>query len=487
MNAALPMAATTSWGLFAPELALCAALVGLLALELTLGEHERRERLPWAGIAGVAMAFLALWFQAPGTHTAFAGLWTVDPLARFFKGIFLLAATYALYMSRLFADRFERGHGEYTMLILTACTGMCAVASSSDLLMLFVALETVTLSLYIMCAFLRSESASIEAAIKYLLLGALAAGLYLMGASLLYGATGATAYADVRLALAGLEPGAHGAATLGALMIFSALSFKIAAVPFQLWAPDVYQGAPTPTTAYLATASKAVGFVALLRFFSSAIPAFAADWKIFLGVLSAATMIYGNFGALLQTDLKRLLAYSSIGHAGYLLMGVACFSSAGMSAVGYYMLAYLFATGVAFLVLILASTPGSGITSEIASFRGLGRRSPLMAATLLLALLSLAGLPPLGGFFAKFLIFVAAVDSKLIWLVVIGVLNVVVSLYYYLQVVRQMYLCEPTITTPLEVSPLARSWQYASLAAILILGTYVEPFMKLVGKIASGL
>ena len=475
------------WSIFTTEIGLVALSLGCLVLDIFIPSDEKKGKLlaavAMAGVAGL-FANLCLGWQHFGS--AFGGSFAQDGLAFFFKLLFLLAGFFALFMAKSYQNHLERGRGEFILLILFSLTGLSVLASASDFLLLFVSIETLTVSLVIMTAYLRKENRSIEAGLKYLILGAISTALFLYGLSFIYGATGSTSYAEIGQKLAGQARPLSPPFLFGMALVISSLGFKIAAVPFQLWTPDIYEGAPTPVTAYLAMASKAAGFAALLRLMLTVFgPAQGVLIVLFAG-LSALTILYGNLGAIPQTNIKRLLGYSSIGHAGYLLVGLAAFSHAGKEALLFYLLSYLFSTAGAFLVIVAVSSHLKN--DEISGYAGLSQKSPLLAAGMLLALLSLAGVPPLGGFFAKFYLLWAGMRAGFLWLVVIGVLNVITSLYYYLKIVKTMYIDKPASApssdgTKLELTLSQKTIQYFSIAGILVLGIWQEPFVRLVEQV----
>lgn len=470
--------------LFAVEIALAVLAVSSLALEAMIrrDDAERGRKLGRFAMTGIALTFALLVSQWGAFGTALGGTFVQDGLAFFFKGLFLAAGFVAVFLANHYQSRLDRGHAELTLLVLFSLVGMCVLASSADFVLFFVALETLTVSLYVMTAYLRGRASSLEAGVKYLVLGALSTAVFLYGLSFLYGAAGSTSFAAIADAGAGRGSASF---TFGMVLVTAALGFKIAAVPFQLWAPDIYEGAPTPVTAYLAIGSKAAGFAALTRL---ALEVFAPQQAVLAGllaVLSALTLLYGNLGAVPQTNLKRLLAYSSIGHAGYLLMGLAASGTDGVQAVLVYLAVYLVSTAGAFLVLVaLTRHLERDAISELA---GLSRRSPLLAAGMMIGLLSLAGLPPLGGFFAKFYLFWAAVKSGLTWLVWIGLAGALVSLYYYLGVVKTMYVDKPAGTAPIVLTASQRRMQWAAILLVVFFGVAQGPLVRLAEAAVSGL
>jgi NADH-quinone oxidoreductase subunit N len=324
-----------------------------------------------------------------------------------------------------------------------------------------------------MAAYLKTEARSIEAGMKYLILGSVSSGCLIYGIALLYGVAGGTNFMQLRMALS------HApiplTAQAGLLLVMAGLGFKIAAVPFQWWVPDVYEGAPTPVVAMLSVASKMAGVVALLRVLYAACWPLQALWAPLLAVLSAITMLYGNLCAIPQTNIKRLLGYSSIGHAGYLLMGLSTGSIAGVEAVSYYLLAYAVSTLAVFLIVVCASDAIGG--DALDDYNGLAKRSPMLAAGMFVGLLSLAGVPPLAGFAGKLFVLLATVESHRLWLVGIGAVNVAISLYYYLMVVKRMYLGKPAIASPIALDAIAKGTLCFLLLAIFAIGTIQQPFL----------
>ncbi len=470
------MAPDIRWPLFITEIGLIVLTFGLFILDIFLKDNEKRGRtLASIAMIGVALLFVNLLTHWGNFGSSFKGSFVQDGVSFFFKMLFLLAAFLVLFMAREYQRHLKRGHGEFTLLILLSLIGMLFLASANDFLLFFVSLETLTISLYIMTAYLRDKTASIEAGVKYLVLGALSTAIFLFGLSFIYGATGSTSFAKIHAAVAS-SPVLPEEFLFGMVLVIASLGFKIAAVPFQLWAPDVYEGAPTPVTAYLAIGSKAAGFAALTRLMLTVFAPAQGTLVLLLAVLSALTILYGNLGAIPQTNIKRLLGYSSIGHAGYLLMGLATFLHSGKEALLFYLLSYLISTGGAFLVLIALANYMK--TDEINELAGLSERSPLLAAGMLISLLSLAGLPPLAGFFAKFYLLWASVKAGFLWLTFVGVLNVITSLYFYLKVVKVMYIDKPRDQVPVRVSLDQRIIQYLCVFAIIVLGVYQGPFVK---------
>ena len=444
------------------------------------------------------LGVLAMSFKIPGdvSGLGFGDMFVVDGLALFFKRLFLIAGAMVLVMaaeslgepSPLAAaasagpglEKEERpicpgaaapargsGVTEYYSLVLFALAGMMCAASANHFAVFFVSIELMTVSFYVLTSFQRRRVASLEAGVKYLVLGGLSTAFLTYGIALIFGSSGTMAFDELAKTAAGL--GERPIFLLGVLLVLAALGFKIAAVPFQLWAPDVYQGAPTPTTAFLAVGSKAAGFALLLRLLQAVLPGTAARWETLLVLLAAMTILYGNLCALKQTDIKRLLGYSSIANAGYLLMGVVAMNRAGSAAVLYYLAGYLFTLMAAFTVISILS--GQGETADLSALAGLGRRSPFLAATLTMSMVSLAGIPPLAGFFGKFLLVKSALEGGatnhlLFGLAGVAIIGVVISLAYYLGVVRIIYWSEGAT----DLSPVRTSWAHRLVLGVCIVG-----------------
>ena len=435
---------------------------------------ERKKFLAYLGVAVLAGLLLA-GFTPNGIGdrfgTAFDGSFVEDGLALFFKRFFLVAAMLVLFLTAEFSDKIAGGISEFYSLILFALAGMLFAASSNNFAMLFVSIELITVTFYVLVSFQRNRLASLEAGVKYLIIGALSSAFMVFGIALIWGTTGKMNFNDLaQVAPQFLD---NKIFLIGVVFLLAGLGFKIAAVPFQIWVPDVYQGAPTPTTAFLAIGSKAAGFVLLLRVLFTAIPAVTAHWADFLIVISGLTILYGNLCALPQRNLKRLLGYSSISHAGYLLLGVAALSASGQSAVMYYLAGYLFTVAAAFLVvaLVMQHLPDE----DVSSLAGLNQRSPLLAATMTLAMVSLAGIPPLAGFFGKFLLLKAVIQAAQVTgnhgyycLAFTALVGVIISLYYYFGVVRAIYWSKDAK----DLSPIPLSGAAKFSAAICIAGMF---------------
>jgi NADH-quinone oxidoreductase subunit N len=445
----------------------------------------RRRGLGYLTAIGMLVILVvALLFWRPGEPTlVFGGMMRSDTATFAFTVVFLFAAAVTALLSVDVDGVGDRG--EYYFILIVATLGLCLMAAAADLILLYLAIETASISLYILAGFLKRDDKSTESGLKYFLFGALTSAVMLYGFSLLFGATGHTnlyLLADVARS-GGVSPLFIGGA---AVLVLVGFGFKIAAVPFHFWTPDVYEGAPTPATAYISTASKVAGFAVLLRFLLAFASPTSDTWLVVLSAMAVATMTLGNLLALVQTDIKRLLAYSSIAHAGYALIGVVTLSVLGTASAVFYLVAYVVTNLAAFAVVILfARSAGS---DRISDYAGLSRRSPGLALALLVAMLSLAGMPPLAGFVGKFYVFAAAVEQGLVWLAFIGVLNAIIGLYYYLTVLKVVYLHR----SPDEDKPIAIGLPYTialgtCVAFILVIGVLSGPWIARAMAVATSL
>jgi NADH-quinone oxidoreductase subunit N len=468
-----------------PEI-LLVLLAGLVMLLDITWPESRKRALGLVSATGFGIvAVAALIFSRPMGDSAlvFGGMIRDDMLFFVFRLLFLFSG---LIVSLLSIESPGVGHkGEYYTLLIGAAIGMNFMAAAADLIMLYLSIETTSIALYLLAGFLRHDDKSAESGLKYFLFGAFTSTLMLYGFSLLFGFTGQT---NLYVLSAGLLAGnVPLAAVLLALMfVLVGFGFKVSAVPFHFWSPDVYEGAPTPITAFISVASKAAGFAVLLRVMVAVFPDIEGYWGPLIAVISVFTMTVGNVLALAQRNIKRLLAYSSVAQAGYALIGLAALSEAGIAAAIFYLLMYTVTNLVTFGVIILASRViGS---DEIADYAGLFRRSPGLALALLIGFLSLGGMPPLAGFFGKFFIFAAAVESGLIWLAVIGVLNAIIGLYYYLTVLKVIYLYRSErdhIAIPIPRPYAVALWVCAG--GVILLGTAVAPWLGWATEAASSL
>ncbi|HEY5035637.1 MAG TPA: NADH-quinone oxidoreductase subunit N [Chthoniobacterales bacterium] len=465
-----------------PALEIAVLVWGLLLLlaEAFATKIDRRV-FAVAGIVGLAVVLLGSFFLAPPPPVATSGFWsfyTADPLAIFFKRFALVTTIIVLVMAIDYAPAIrmdvpganpQAGLGEFFTLPIFTCAGLMWMASAIDFVMIFVSLELVTISFYVLVTFTRRRPASLEAGTKYLILSALSTGFLVYGITWIFGVTGETNLGRIGVALTTQDID-QVPMLFGIALVLVALGFKIAAVPCQIWVPDVYEGAPTPVTAFLSVGSKAAGFVVLLRVLVPFLE-LPEVGNLLVG-MAVLTLIYGNFAALPQTNLKRLLAYSSIAHAGYLLIGVVSLSG---TAVSYYLVAYLLMTLLSFAVMVVVARHGG---ERIEDYAGLAKRSPFLAGAMLVGMLSLAGIPFTAGFLGKFFIFYAAVSQHQTLLVVVGVVTVGCGFYYYLKVVRAMYWLEPVNPEPVPVSLFSRLTMIALMAAIFVLGVYPQPILN---------
>lgn len=452
-----------------PELVLTAGSLLVLILDVLLPRAWEKS-LAWVSVAVLVLAAVAL---LPGTGlntTAARGLMAIDGFGLFFKVLFLISAILTILMSPKYLTAENVRPGEYYFLVLCATLGMMFMAGGIDLITMFIGLETMAVSFYVLAGYIRPNRRSNEAAIKYFILGAFSLGILLYGMSLLYGLTGTTHLRTIATTLAAGDGGLL--LPFAVMLLVAGMGFKIAAVPFHMWAPDVYEGAPTPITAFLSVGSKAASFAMLLRIFIEGLPAFRVEglgtmwgmplgWSAFFYVLAVMTMTIGNLAAISQGNTKRLLAYSSIAHAGYVLIGIVAGTSRGVTAALVYLMIYAFMQMGAFAIVSMLRRKDV-IGDELKDLTGLYATHPGAALAMLLFMLSLGGIPPTAGFMGKFWVFGAAIDAGYIWLAVIGVANSALSLYYYIRVVVFMWISkaeeEPT---PFRLSP--------GLAAVLVI------------------
>jgi NADH-quinone oxidoreductase subunit N len=430
---------TLAWPALSPILIVTATSFACLALDIVPG--VRRIHLAAVGILGLAGAALASALMWGGPAVSFQQMVVADDFALFFNGIFVVTTALVLLLSVGYVRRQAIEAGEYYILLLFAALGMMLMAAAQDLLIIFLGLELMSLSLYVLAGFFRARPTGNESSMKYFLLGAFSSGFFLYGIALLYGATGTTNLARLGAALETSGPERH-LVLAGLALLLVGFGFKTSAVPFHQWAPDVYEGAPTAVTALIATGSKAAAFAALLRvIFETRV--LQPDWTTLLWIMAALTMTVGNVIALAQRNLKRMLAYSSVAHVGYMLVGLTAGTGLGGAAVLFYLLVYSFATVGAFGVILLLERGEGAEAVEIDAYGGLAARHPLLAVVLTVCLMSLIGLPPTAGFIGKFYLFSAAIQEKFIWLAVIAVLNSVIAAYYYLRLIVYMYMREP--------------------------------------------
>jgi NADH-quinone oxidoreductase subunit N len=423
---------------------------------------QNRSRLGWLGFAGTLLAGIAIVPMANQPGQSYSGLWMVDAYSVFFHFLFTVIAAVTILISIAYLRQQNLNHAEYYALLLFASAGMMVMSASNELMMIFIGLEILSIATYVLAGFRRTDLRSNESALKYFLLGSFSSAFFLYGVALIFGSTGSTHLVAISEALISRNPQA-GLVQLGAALILIALCFKVAVAPFHVWTPDVYEGAPTPVTGFMSVGPKAAGFAVLFRVFISAFAVIQASWMDVMWVVAALTMILGNVVALVQPNIKRMLAYSSIAHAGYVVVAFAANTDAGISAGLFYLLAYsIMNLGAFAIVTALGRSEDKKV--YLSDYAGLASKRPALAALLSVFLLSLAGVPATAGFAGKFFIFRAAVDANMIGLAVIGVLTTVISFYYYLYVIVQMYMQAPTEEFA-DVQP-GRAAQSAAIAAV---------------------
>jgi len=467
--------------LLAPEISLCALALVVILLDLFIGRKWILGVVSVVGLIVPAVFTIALW----GTNeTSFAGALVIDEFSLFFNLFFLVMAALVILSSTDYAHKFTGFRGEYYALVLLAAMGMMLMASTRELISIYIALELTGISLYVLTGFLKDPKSS-EAGLKYLLLGAVASAVLLYGMAMVFGLTGTTHLEGIAAAISAEGILASPALLMGIVLLVAGFGFKIATVPFQMWVPDVYEGAPTPITAYLSVASKAAGFAVILRVFYEALGPMSLDWGIIFAVLAAITMTLGNVVAIAQTNIKRMLAYSSIAQAGYLMVGLAAVSTIAPDALGqsgpgalvFFLVSYALTNLGAFIAIIAISNKTG--SDQIADYSGMARRAPLLSLALAFCLISLTGIPPTVGFMAKVYIFSAGINYGLIWLVIIAVINTVIAAYYYLRVVRVMYMGAPLSEERVPSSWALRFALSIACLGVLVLGIYPWVLLKI--------
>ncbi len=464
---------------FLPEIILAVAATMIMVLSPLVRDREQNALgyVSFYGFLAALAAAVAAHFD-PGP--AFNRMVMVDGFATFFRVLVIAAGMLVTLASYQYLRREDADCGEYYALLMFSVCGQCLMVSANDLIMIFIGLEISSISSYVLAGFLRKRREAVESSLKYFLLGSFATAFLLYGMAWIYGITGSTDLTSIRAALAGQQAGWSGVLlAAAAALMFVGLAFKVAAWPFQAWAPDVYQGAPAPVAAFLSAGPKAAAFAVFVRVFVMALGPISGRWEPLLWISALATMLIGNFAALAQTNIKRLLAYSSIAHAGYVLVAVTAHSEIGTTAVMFYMVAYALMNIGAFAIVAHISRKGERYL-ELEDFAGLGERQPVTAALLSIFLLSLIGVPLTAGFFGKFYIFRAALQADLVWLTVFGLLASAVAAYYYLRIIVIMYMHEPAQATA-DLEPLGGALSAAvwiSALGTLVLGVFPSPVLN---------
>ncbi|SNB47601.1 NADH-quinone oxidoreductase subunit N [Geobacter sp. DSM 9736] len=446
---------------------------------------EQKAYLGYLSLIGIVISFYSVVSGWGNPQQGFNGAVLQDNFALFFKGIVLISGALSILISDQYMKREECNWGELYPLVLLSTAGMMLMASGTDLMTIFLGLEVLSVSLYVLAGFNRNSLRSNEAGLKYFLLGAFSTGFLLYGMALTYGATGTTKIANIASFIAqNAGVTANPMLLVGMLLMAVGFSFKIAAAPFHMWTPDVYEGAPTPMTAFMSVGPKAAGFAAFVRVFVVALPSFRADWTDLLWILAVLTMTVGNITALYQNNIKRVLAYSSIAHAGYVLVGFVAGNAVGTAGIMFYMLTYAFMNIGAFAIIVLVGKKGEP-NNNVSDYTGFGFKHPVLAVCMSIFLFSLAGIPPAAGFVGKFYLFSGAIQAGYIWLAVIGVLNSAASVYYYLRIMVFMYMKEPEEEFDwLQVTPGIALCLIVAVIGVLVPGVIPSFLLELAQKAA---
>ncbi|MDP6874951.1 MAG: NADH-quinone oxidoreductase subunit NuoN [Alphaproteobacteria bacterium] len=478
------MANAHDYATAAPEIFLAIMAMVLLMLGVFRGNQSTR-LLSWLAVATFAVALLMVLRAPMESSVSFAGMYVADSFTGFVKAMVLIAAAGGLIMSLGYIKEEGMNRFEYPVLFVLATLGMMMMVSANDLIALYMGIELQSLALYVVAAFKRDSLRSTEAGLKYFVLGALSSGMLLYGCSLIYGFTGATGFDAIASAMKGQEHASIGL-IVGIVFLCAGLAFKVSAVPFHMWTPDVYEGAPTPVTAFFAVAPKIAALALFMRALIVPFVAISADWQQIIIVISVASMLLGAFAAIWQNNIKRLMAYSSIGHVGYALIGLAAGSAEGVRGVLIYLAIYV-AMNLGTFACILCMRRKTGMVEGISDLAGLSKNNPMMALALAVFMFSMAGIPPLGGFFGKFYVFVAAVNAELYALAVIGVLASVVGAFYYLRIIKVMYFDEPG--EPFEAPMAMEMRAIIGLCGIFVVffAFYTAPFVASAQVAASAL
>lgn len=470
------------YALLMPEYILGLVALGVIFLDLFAPQFRKHLALVAAG--GLIVAFLVSLTYIDTTDN-FAGLFYVDNFTTFFRCFFLLITFSIVIASYHFVNQHLRNPAEYYALLMISTAGAIIMAGARELLTAYIGLEILSFSLYILVSFAKNDTRSNEAGMKYILLGAFASALLLYGITFIYGTAGSTSYSEIQAAFeAGTSDFTLGL-LMGLVLVIAGLGFKVSAIPFHMWTPDAYQGAPLPITAYLSATSKVAAFALLLRLFSSGFLPVIDNWQFMVAGIAALTMVVGNLIALRQTNLKRLLAYSSIGQVGYLLMGIVAISPDVTSALLLHMIGYV-VTNLAVFIAVIAYFNASG-AEEIEDFRGMSERTPVLAAVVAVGMFSLAGMPLFAGFLTKFILFQSVANADFYWLAGVAVVASLISLYYYLQIVRVMYVSQPPEYSRFRIPVLLQGTAVVMAVGVIFVGLYPAPIFDLTDKVAEAL
>ncbi|MFQ5672581.1 MAG: NADH-quinone oxidoreductase subunit N [Nitrospinales bacterium] len=460
----------------APVLILSVFGFGVLILDLFIGKNKTL--LVYISLVGLLVTAVGAFAKQGLPAYSFSKGYVVDDLSVFFTIIFCFSSALTLLLSDNYNRREKIKAGEYYSLVLFCTVGMILLASANNLIMVFLGIEIVSICLYVLAGIRRDNLASNEAALKYFLLGAFSTGFLLYGMSLMYGSAGSTNLQEIAAAAAATDNGLNILMVLGVVLFIIGFGFKVASVPFHMWAPDVYHGAPTPITAFMAVGPKAAAFAAFFRVFITAVPDLASSWNLLISIIAVLSMTIGNLGAIMQTNIKRLLAYSSVSHVGYILIALVAKSSMSAASLLFYMLSYAFMIFGAFGIVIILGRSGNE-NLEIKNYSGLAYKHPVLALSMAIFMLSLGGLPPFAGFVAKFYIFSAALSEGYVILVVIAVLNSVISFYYYLKVIVYMYMQEAEDEFQPTLAPLSLLVVGIAASGTVLLGVLPGPVIAL--------
>ena len=454
--------------------------VGLLVLFfLWRGEGATRV-IGYLAAAGLAVATVLAYQTVALDTSTLQGTWLADPLAGYFKVVFLLTGVMVALLSLSYLERLGESLAEFFIMLVFLTLSMMVVISAGDLITLYLALEFQVITFAVMIGYRRREKAATEAALKYIILNAFSSAILLFGLSLLFGLTGTVNIRGIAAAVSagGVQPALY----LAVIFVLAGLAFKVSLVPFHMWTPDVYQGAPTPITGFLAAGSKAAGFALLIRLFLTIFTPVSSLWTTVFVVLSVLTIVLGNFVAVPQTNMKRLLAYASIGSAGYIIMGLIAADVVGVEGILFYIFMNVFGILGAFgVAIVFGNATGR---DDIEAYAGLSKRSPLLALVMLLSTLSIAGIPGLAGFVAKFVLFWAIIDKGLVALALLGVVMSIVAVFYFLRIAKVMYVFEPEDEAPIRVAPTASFVLVISMVVTLVLGVYPAPLLDLAREVA---